>query len=510
MEIETFPTMIQDRKGVYWLAFSRETGKPNKFDTFLMSSADAKRWSDPVRITRGSANNNYIDFIQDASDIYWLAFTSTRSGNEDIFVMGSYDANTWSLPQQLTFNTINRTRDFKCDYKTLIQDSEGMLSIVYGCAKRPKGLWYVKGYAKPKFGYAAGAYEIIETPLGEAVLKQITTDTYPQIRPSWSPDGSNIVYISRRDNKGGDIWITDSTGRGKREAIFNTTGGTLPSWRSDGMIVYTHEIDGQDVSVVNPATGQRLDLTTRENDQFFSSYSPDGSKILYVSNEAGSNDIYAMNADTSGNARLTFDETHENAPSWSPDGGKIAFESNIYGNWDIFVMDSDGNNTVRLTNNVANEGHPSFSPDGKKIVYMSDESGVFKLYVIDADGTGNKMRLTKGPAFDVYPYWGLNGNSIVFESNRAGNQDVWVIDFSGVNLSYLQEDVEYSAPFETPHRESEDNAQTDKKQSSSGFISKIKELIWGFIERIYLIDDIFSNNIRSNNGVIMGQIAGGT
>jgi Tol biopolymer transport system component len=69
-----------------------------------------------------------------------------------------------------------------------------------------------------------------------------------------------------------------------------------------------------------------------------------------------------MEADGSGQINLTSNDTYAEAPSWSPDGSKIAFMSDRDGNWEIYVMDSDGSGQTRLTNNTAEDYYPDWGP----------------------------------------------------------------------------------------------------------------------------------------------------
>jgi Tol biopolymer transport system component len=76
-----------------------------------------------------------------------------------------------------------------------------------------------------------------------------------------------------------------------------------------------------------------------------------------------------MNADGGNVVRLTTNSAADIYPSFSPDGTKILFVSSRDGNQEIYMMNANGTNQLRLTNNQFPDIHPTFSSDGAKIAY---------------------------------------------------------------------------------------------------------------------------------------------
>ena len=80
-------------------------------------------------------------------------------------------------------------------------------------------------------------------------------------------------------------------------------------------------------------------------------------KIVFGSVRNGDDhDIYVMDLDGSNQTRLTSHPAYDDQPKWSPDGNKIVFMSDRSGNFDVYSMNADGTNQTRLTNNPAAEG----------------------------------------------------------------------------------------------------------------------------------------------------------
>jgi TolB protein len=178
-------------------------------------------------------------------------------------------------------------------------------------------------------------------------------------------------------------------------------------------------------------------LTDNRAEDRFPVWSPDGSRIAFVSDRGGDEDVWVMRADGSGARVLTRDRAAggrpgpaDGAPAWSPDGARIAFTSDRGGGApEIHVMRADGGARRRLTRTAptVTDTTPAWSPDGRLIAFGSDRVGLFntEIYVMDADG-GDQRRLTRRPGSDdLLPRFSPDGLRIVFSaSGRAGERVV--------------------------------------------------------------------------------------
>ena len=146
------------------------------------------------------------------------------------------------------------------------------------------------------------------------------------------------------------------------------------------------------------------------------SWSPDGSKIAFVSYRTGAfNDprhIFVMNADGTERRNLTGDTALRDSwsPTWSPDGRKIAFESRRHfrdgTRDDIFVITAEGKELEQLTDKEGKNRSPVYSPDGAKIAFASNRDGDYNIYLMDTNGR-NIVKLTRTPhgIDNVNPSW---------------------------------------------------------------------------------------------------------
>jgi TolB protein len=187
--------------------------------------------------------------------------------------------------------------------------------------------------------------------------------------------------------------------------------------------------------------GQATALTPR--------YSPDYSKILYLSYVAGSPSIYVYDIGT-GTQKLLLRSNHETfAPRWSPDGKTVLYSMASGGNTDIYSMPASGGTSRRLTDNPGIDIGGSFSPDGRQIVFESDRSGSQQCYVMNADGS-NQRRISFFGGRCATPEWSPRGDLIAF-THIGGNFRIAVMTPSGSGLRYLTDSWQDEAPTWSPN-----------------------------------------------------------
>ncbi len=171
-------------------------------------------------------------------------------------------------------------------------------------------------------------------------------------------------------------------------------------------------------------------LTTNAGEDLLPAWSPDGTRIAFVSTRDGNYEIYTMNANGTGQVRITTNTADDVQPTWSPDATKIAFVSTRDGNGEIYTMNANGTGQARITTNTAAEGFPSWSPDGTRIAFQSDRDGDFEIFTMNADGTGQTAR-TVNSFVDQRPDWSPDSARIIFDTNRHGNVELYTMNSDG-------------------------------------------------------------------------------
>lgn len=188
-------------------------------------------------------------------------------------------------------------------------------------------------------------------------------------------------------------------------------------------------------------SGQATALTPR--------YSPDYSKILYLSYLNGEPSIYIYDLATDSQRLLVRSKNPTFAPRWSPNGKWVLYSMAIAGNTDIYKIPAAGGEAVKLTDSPGIDIGGSFSPNGSQIVFESDRSGSQQVYVMNVDGS-NQHRISFFGGRSATPEWSPRGDQIAF-THIAGNLRVAVMSPSGQAMRYLTDSWQDEAPTWAPN-----------------------------------------------------------
>ncbi|MCW5873851.1 MAG: PD40 domain-containing protein [Anaerolineales bacterium] len=241
--------------------------------------------------------------------------------------------------------------------------------------------------------------------------------------PVWAPDGSGIAYdaIPNADVSRDIYYMTLA----EREpfALTSMPGfDCYPSFSPDGTkLVYMSERDGnRDLFIIDMEGNELLQLTDHPGYDYEPAWSPDGEQIVFTSRRTGNSEIFIINADGTDLRQLTDQWGLDWRPSWSPDGEWIVFETWRNGNADIYMMRPDGSDVTQLTDNPSEDGHATFSPDGRYIVFHSSRAGNFQLFIMEFADPSNQWHLPTASPYALLPAW---SPVMVVEALEGGGED---------------------------------------------------------------------------------------
>jgi TolB protein len=131
------------------------------------------------------------------------------------------------------------------------------------------------------------------------------------------------------------------------------------------------------------------------------------------------------------------------SPAWSPDGSKIMFMSSMFGNPELFVAEADGTRPRRVTHSTGADTSAAYNPKtGQQVAFVSDRDGLPQLYTMDVDGGDVSKIPLPDMGYVIDPAWSPNGQLLAFSWRRpSGNYDLYVMDIASHALVELTRDA---------------------------------------------------------------------
>ena len=272
--------------------------------------------------------------------------------------------------------------------------------------------------------------------------QKLTSNTFNESNPSWSPDGKKISFISNsNDGNGSEIYIywIDS----KQYSSISQLSGSPKStkWSPDGRYIgFSMFVPESTLQLVSPprkpknakwAEKPRItDRLKHESDGL--GYMKEGfDQLFYISSEGGTP------------VQITSEKYNHRSFDWTHNSNGLVFSSNYNEEWEydfrnseLYSIDIDGNNINQLTNRNGPDYGPIVSPNGKLIAFLGYDDKIqtyqtTNLYIMDIDG-GNKKEIKTNLDRSISSIkWSDDGKRIFFMYDNHGNSKIATSTLNG-------------------------------------------------------------------------------
>jgi len=256
-------------------------------------------------------------------------------------------------------------------------------------------------------------------------------------QPAWSPDGSRLAFVVRKQGEPEAVATSAADGSDLR-VIFKSDDvypffGRL-SWSLDGRaLAVTRSRGGMNREIwMVPAQGGTATLLTKDPQGVVSDspiFTPDGLGMVHRSNRGGASNLWWQPLDGKPPVQMTTGPGPDTSPSIAR-GGTIAF-LNSRSRFTLLAYSlADGANTILLSD-ASRLWAPAFSPDGKEIAYSRDEpDGSWHLWVVPSGG-GAVRQVTSGKVPEIYPRFSADGAAIYFNTWGTEPLSLWRVPSKG-------------------------------------------------------------------------------
>ncbi|HWJ48714.1 MAG TPA: S9 family peptidase [Candidatus Udaeobacter sp.] len=262
-------------------------------------------------------------------------------------------------------------------------------------------------------------------------------------RPTWSPDGKSIAFISNMSGRN-NLWVVPAEGGFPTQLTVSDQRQTSPTWSPDGKwIAYQSDYDGDeqwDIFLVSPKTGQVVNITqTREIAETGPAWSPDGRYLAYEvkpkTSAAVEIDIYDMVMREVKHLTTNTAQDKRNAnPIWSKDGKYIVYTQEQAKGTDsnVFVADVATATSGLLTPHEGEELYfaNDIAPDGKRALLTSNAANGYENVALADVATKKISWLTKDKWETRAHEFSPDGKHVTFSANVDGNEDIYLYDLA--------------------------------------------------------------------------------
>ena len=217
---------------------------------------------------------------------------------------------------------------------------------------------------------------------------------------------------------GQQLVVADADGENRKVVVNSPSSIISPAWSPDGSrLAYVSFETGKPVVYIqNLATGSRQVVANYKGNNSAPAWSPDGSQLAVALSMNALSNIYQISA-SGGSTPRKLTDSHEidTEPFYFPNGSGIIFTSDRGGSAQIYRTGLNGGGASRLTFNGSQNVSGKISPDGTKLVYSSLRGGSYSI-ALQGLGGGSDKTLTSGPN-DLSPSFAPNGMQILYVSS---------------------------------------------------------------------------------------------
>ncbi|MFA6179463.1 MAG: Tol-Pal system beta propeller repeat protein TolB [Candidatus Methylopumilus sp.] len=241
---------------------------------------------------------------------------------------------------------------------------------------------------------------------------------------------TRIAYISKA-NKRYSLQVADADGYNPQTVVSSNEPIISPSWSPDGtkLAYVSFEKKKPVIYVQSLVSGQRYVLANFKGNNSAPSWSPDGKKLAIVLTYGANSQIYTINADGTGLQSLTKSSTIDTEPVWSSDAVSIYFTSDRGGSPQIYRVASSGGDAKRVTFEGSYIVSPRLSADGKSLAYIRQDQGKFRVAIQDI-ATG-QVQILSDTSQDEAPSFAPNGRMILYATTINGKGTLAAVSADG-------------------------------------------------------------------------------
>lgn len=282
-----------------------------------------------------------------------------------------------------------------------------------------------------KQGVLGGAAFVTSSSMLRAAGHRIADVIYEKLIGEPGIFSTRIAYVVKGGPNRYELHIADADGQNAQAALISKEPIISPAWSPDGsrLAYVSFENKKPIIFVHSLATGKRVVAANFKGSNSAPAWSPDGRKVAVVLSKDGGSQIFTVNADGSGVQRLASSPAIDTEPNYSPDGQYIYFTSDRGGSPQIYRIGANGGEVQRISFEGSYNVSPRISPDGRSMAFISRRDGGFRLAVMDL--ASKQVQVLTDSNKDESPSFAPNGRMILIASEAGGRGVLSAVSIDG-------------------------------------------------------------------------------
>lgn len=275
----------------------------------------------------------------------------------------------------------------------------------------------------------AMTYTVSATQM-RATAHKISDEIYEKLLNEKGIFSTRIAYVLKRGQRY-ELQVADADGFNPQTVLSSLEPIRSPKWSPDGskLAYVSFESQKSTVIVQDLVTGQRSTVSNFKGDNYAPNWSPDGSKLVVALSKDAVSQIYVIPAIGGAAVRVTESNSIDTNATFTTDGKDIIFVSDRSGGPQLYSVPATGGTVKRLTFEGSYNVNPRMSPDGKYVAFVSREAGKLRIATLEL-ASGEINVLTEGP-LDDSPSFSPNGRTILYESKAGGRGTLGAVSADG-------------------------------------------------------------------------------
>ncbi len=281
-----------------------------------------------------------------------------------------------------------------------------------------------------KYRIANGNYRRMAHKAADKIFERIT-----RLKGAFDTRLAYVTATGRHQNKHYYLYIADSDGYNPHIILNSDQPIMSPSWSPNGsQLAYVSFESGKSaIYIQNIFTGKKRMVSGHKGINGAPSWSRNGSQIAMSLSIDGNSEIYLLSVHNGVLKRLTNNRAIDTEPAWSGDGRSIVFTSDRGGAAQLYKIPAYGGKAKRMT--FVGNYNSAADIVGNKIALVRRNGGQFRIAIMQMGGAGADI-ISKGQ-YDESPSLAPNGTMIAYATQRKGHGKLVVVSDNGKSKQEL-------------------------------------------------------------------------